>query len=230
MRYPLISHLSSLEAFQLTTNIISLSISLIAQPAPSNLANGCASELQPEPSRAQLGLFPPESQHVLEEVEEPPVDEIPMLQYYPQSSTEGLGPSPEVDMKQGVVSPARPQQEHSLNRFSQSSLHPEVLDFQERLSRPSSGTSSEMGDRPVTTQPGPLELDNPLAPENRQGERSRVQPASLDGQNPGDGPPKPVEPEREGRDGQLEKHSPPGTGNGRKWIRWCCCCCPCFCR
>ena len=167
-----------------------------------------------------------ESQHSLEE---PPVDEIPTLQYYPQSSTGSLSPSPGVDMKQGVVSPTRPQQEHSLNCVSQSSPHPGVLG-QERLSRPSSGTSSEMGDRPVTTQPGPVELNHPLAPENRQGERSRVQPASLDGQNLGDGPPKPVEPEREGRDRQLGKHSPSGTGNRRKWIKWCCRCCPCPCR
>ena len=228
MQYPLISHLSSPAALRLTNKIISLFVSLIAQPAPSNLEKGRASELQPKPSQAQLGLFPPESQCSLEE---PPVDEIPTSQYYPQSSTESLSSSPGIDMKQGVVSPAKAQQELSPNHVSQSSLHPEVqvLDFQERSSIiPSLGTSSEMGDRPVTTQPGPLELNHPLAPENRQGERSRVQPASLDGQNLEDGPrPKVVEPEREGRDGQLEKNSLLGTGNRRKW---CYRCYPCPCR
>lgn len=196
-----------------------MSVSLIAQPASSNLEKRRASESQPVPSQTRLGLF--ESQHSLEG---PAANEIPTLLCHPPLRMGSLSPSPGADdMKQGVVSPqspARPQQEGSFNRTSQSPLHSGVLSFQERSSKSSTRTSSEMSDRPVTIQPSPLELNHPLAPENRQCERPCVQPASLDGQTFGDGSPK----RGEGRGGQLENHSPPGTGNRRKW------CCPCLCR
>jgi hypothetical protein len=57
-------------------------------------------------------------------------------------------------------------------------------DSQERLSTPSTRTFSEAHD--VSVQPAPLEINHPLAPENRQGEGLRIHPDSLDDLHPED--------------------------------------------
>lgn len=105
-------------------------------------------------------------------------------------------------MEQQIVSPAGLQQERSLNS-SQSYLHLRILDAQERSSRPTTRTP-EVHDGPVTAQPVPLELYHPLVPENQQDEGLRIQPASLDDQQLGDGPP--------GREEQEIAHAKIGVG------------------
>ena len=149
--------------------------------------------------------------------------ELSFFKKVPQSSAGSLSRSFGGDMIQGFVSPARSQQGRSLNRHSsQSSLHPEDLESQERSSRPSMRTSSEVRNGPVTAQPVPLEP--PVA-----GERLHVVSILLDVEN--------VEQAAHCADFRLgeplEDGPPPpglrsGLSRGGSASSWCCSCsCSC---
>jgi hypothetical protein len=140
---------------------MSLFVLPIAQPASAIVNAASNLEKGRERPQAQPVLFHPKLQ-------QPAGTGMSLSPYLLQSPT-GFSPSPESEMKQGVVSPARPQQGRSPNRSSsQSSLHPGVVD-QETLSRPSTRTSSEARDGLVMAQPNPLELEHPLALTARDG-------------------------------------------------------------
>jgi hypothetical protein len=140
---------------------MSLFVSPIAQPAPATVNAPSNLEKGREP-QAQPGLFHTESQH---SPEQPAATGMSLSQTLLLSPT-GPSPSPEGEMKQGVVSPAWLQQGRGPNRgssqSSQSSLHPGVVD-QKILSRPSTRTSSEVRDGLVIVQPDPLEPAHPRA-------------------------------------------------------------------
>ena len=171
---------------------MSLFVSSITKPAPA-IVNAPNTEENGRESQPQPGLFSPESQHFFEQ---PVATEMSFFQHHPQSSTGCHSPSPGGDTKKRVSS-----------------------DFQGRSSTPSTRTSSEA--HGVSIQPVPLEINHPLAPENRQGEGLHVQPDSLDDLPQGplrapmrrglpleDGPPPP----------RLRAQSPE-----KKASFWCCC-------
>jgi hypothetical protein len=174
-----------------------LFVSSITIPAPA-IVNATSTLENGHGSQAQPGLNSPKSQHFFEQ---PVATEMSFFQYHPHSSTGCHGPSPRGDTKQIVFS-----------------------DSQERSSTPRTGTSSETHD--VSVQPIPLEINHPLAPENRQGEGLHAQPDSLDDLRLEDEPQGPLRaPMRRGL--PLEDGPPPprlrAQSPEKKASFWCCC-------
>jgi hypothetical protein len=106
---------------------------------------------------------------------------MPFFQWEPQSFIGSFSASTGSDIEQGMVSLARPQRGRNLNHgfFSQSYLHPGVLDTQEISSIPNTITSGDLhdglvlGERTALTRALPPLEDGPPPPGLRGGRRKK---------------------------------------------------------